>query len=293
MLVAFHSPPNGFFKSNPPYTFEMLLKLVEKAAVLGFECFQIGPTSSFDVIDGDQLRTVLEKCAMKSNVHVGGLYDAEKFVTSNLERIRFQKDLHLGIELSREVSSPLVSFHPPFFRSANLDGTLSSRARMRFQELVKEEADFAHENGIKLALESFCYPPFIFNGLKDLILFLSNFPLTRLGALLEVGHLFQAGFNLDEAIQAFNQRLLDVHVHDATREKDFRKATHLPMGKGTIDFCNLIRTLSKIKYDGWLTLEVKGTEEEIIQSREQLEDLVMQQHQQSNRTGNESGHHTC
>jgi sugar phosphate isomerase/epimerase len=287
MLVAFHSPPQGFFNSGPPCSTEELVQLVKKAVHLGFRCFQIGPTSRFGVIDGDRLRTVLEKHAMKTNVHVGGLYDAEKFVASKLERARFQKELHSGIKLSREVSSPLVSFHPPFFKSANSERALASTAKTVFLKFVREEADFSHGIGIKLALESFCYPPFIFSGLDDFIRFLSNFPLSRLGVLLEVGHLFQAGFNLDEAIQTFNRRLLDVHIHDATHEKDFRKATHLPLGKGTIDFSNLIRMLSEVGYDGWLTLEIRGTEREIIESREKLEDLV-KQHQPLERTTNES-----
>jgi sugar phosphate isomerase/epimerase len=288
MLVVFHSPPLGFFESDPPYSTEELLRLVEKAVHLGFRCFQIGSTSSFGVIDGDHLRTVLEKYGMKSNVHVGGLYDAEKFAASELERIRFQKDLRFSIELSSEVSSPLVFFHPPFFKSANPDRAVSSRAKMLFLKLVQEEAGFAHDIGIKLALESFCYPPFIFNGLDDFMPFFSNFPLIEFGVLLEVGHLYQAGFNLDEAIQTFNRRLLDVHVHDATGEKDFRKATHLPLGKGTIDFSHLIRMLNRVGYDGWLTLEIRGNEKEIIESRERLEDLVKQR-QHPERTAWESG----
>jgi sugar phosphate isomerase/epimerase len=250
------------------------MRLVEKAAHMGFRFFQIGPTSSFGVIDGDRLRAVLDKCGMKSNVHVGGLYDAEKFVASERERSRFQKDLRFGVELSREVSSSLVSFHPPFFKSANSNRGLSSRAKTLFLKLVRQEAEFAYDVGIRLALESFCYPPFIFNGLDDFTPFFSNFPVTKLGVLLEVGHLYQAGFNLDEAILAFRHQLMDVHVHDATRGKDFREATHLPLGKGTIDFSRLIRILSEVGYDGWLTLEIRGNEREIIESREQLEDLV-------------------
>jgi sugar phosphate isomerase/epimerase len=274
VLVAFHSPPQGFFKSGPPYNTDELMRLVEKAAHMGFRFFQIGPTSSFSVIDGDRLRAVLDKWGMKSNVHVGGLYDAEKFVASERERSRFQKDLHFGVELSREVSSSLVSFHPPFFKSANSNRGLSSRAKTFFLKLVRQEAEFAYDVGIRLALESFCYPPFIFNGLDDFMPFFSNFPVTKLGVLLEVGHLYQAGFNLDEAIRAFRHQLLDVHVHDATRGKDFREATHLPLGKGTIDFSRLTRLLSEVGYDGWLTLEIRGNEREIIESREQLEDLV-------------------
>jgi sugar phosphate isomerase/epimerase len=292
MLVAFHSLPQGFFKSGPPYSTEELLQLVEKAAHMGFRCFQVGPTNSFGAIDSDRLRTVLDKCSMKSNVHVGGLYDAEKFVVSGRERSRFQKDLHFGVELSEEVSSSLVSFHPPFFKSANSDRSLSSRAKTLFLKLVREEADFAHDMGIRLALESFCYPPFIFHGLDDFMPFLSNFPMTKLGVLLEVGHLYQAGFNLDESVQTFRHRLLDVHVHDATRGKDFREATHLSLGKGTIDFSRLIRTLSEVGYEGWLTLEIRGKEEEIVESKERLEHLVSR-HQQPERSAREGDLRTC
>lgn len=44
--------------------------------------------------------------------------------------------------------------------------------------------EFAYNNGIRMALESFCYPPFIFNGLHDFMQFVSCFPQTRLGAVI-------------------------------------------------------------------------------------------------------------
>jgi hypothetical protein len=128
MLVAFHSLPKGFFESGPPYDANELFSLVEKASNLGFRCFQIGPTSSFNDIDGNRLKNVLEKYGMERNVHVGGLYDAEKLVFSQEERNRVRRDLHVGIKLSREVSSSLVSFHPPFFKSEKSD-VLSSKAK--------------------------------------------------------------------------------------------------------------------------------------------------------------------
>jgi sugar phosphate isomerase/epimerase len=274
MLVAFHSPPKGFFKSGPPYDANELFNLVGKASHLGFRCFQIGPTSSFTDIDGNRLKNVLDKHGMERNVHVGGLYDAEKFVVSQEERSRVQRDLHLGIKLSREVSSSLVSFHPPFFKSGNVDRALMPKAKMRFLELLKEEVDYAHSFEIRMALESFCYPPFIFNGLNDFIHFVSDFSSTKLGILLEVGHLYQARFNLDEAIQTFGYRIFDVHVHDATLHEDYKKATHLPIGSGNIDFLGTINSLRRVKYDGWLTLEIHSDENKILESKELLENLL-------------------
>jgi sugar phosphate isomerase/epimerase len=168
-----------------------------------------------------------------------------------------------------------VSVHPPFFATESLvSEKLQFRAKMRFLELLEEEVDFASRNHIKVALESFCYYPFIFEGLNDFAQFVSKFPSEKLGVLLDVGHVYQVGINLSEAVHVFAERLLDVHVHDATLERDYRKATHLPTGKGTIDFPVFINLLREVGYDGWLTLEIRGSEKEILDSKEYLENLI-------------------
>jgi sugar phosphate isomerase/epimerase len=275
MKVGFHSVPDDFLKTKPPYSNSELHKLVQKAASLGFKYFQVGPLSDFLHIDGKGLRDVLESYGIERNVHVGGLYDARKFAMTEEEYERAQQEIHRGIELCLELSSALVSFHPPFFRARETeDEALLLKARTRFIKLVEEEAEHASDNGIRVALESFCYRPFIFKGLHDFVQFVSHFPSTRLGVLLEVGHLYQAKFSLDKAVHTFADRLLDVHVHDATLHEDYAKATHLPIGRGTIDFPRLITTLREVKYDEWLTLEIHGNERNIVQSKQYLESLI-------------------
>ena len=181
------------------------------------------------------------------------------------------------MRLCKDISSRLVSIHSPFFsvNEAKNEDLLSS-ARTRFLKLLKGEANFAGRNHIKVALESFCYYPFIFEGLHDFGRFISDFPPEKLGVLLDVGHVYQMGINLYEAIRIFENRLLDIHVHDATLEKDYQKATHLPIGKGTINFRHLINVLRETGYEGWLTLEIKGSEREVAESKEYLESLLGQ-----------------
>jgi len=277
MKIALHGAPEGFFKSTPPHSNSELLRLVQKADSLGFKCFEIGPLWSFEEIDAKSLRSVLDGLGMERSVHVGGLYDAMKFALTEKEGNRFQKELHSGIQLCGELSSQLVSFHPPFFTTnstAPQESELLSNARTRFLKLVKQEVEFASKKGIQIALESFCYPPFTFAGLHDFMQFVSRFPSTKLGVLLETGHLFQMGFNLDESVHMFRDRILDVHVHDATLEGDVQKTTHLPIGSGNIDFTGLISALRKVKYNGWLTLEINGDERKIIESKAHLEKLI-------------------
>jgi sugar phosphate isomerase/epimerase len=65
-----------------------------------------------------------------------------------------------------------------------------------------------------------------------------------------------------------------VHVHDAILHEDYRKATHLPVGSGTIDFPKVIDSLREVNYDGWLILEIHGNESQILESRKRLEKLI-------------------
>lgn len=275
MIVGLDLGSKEFFEADPPYSNDELLRAVRKASSLGFEAVQIGPLGNFVPIEGRRLRTVLDHLNIERNVHVGGLYDAEKFASTQEEYVRARKEMHHGVMLCKKIGSTLVSIHPPFFATGSVvNEELQFTAKMRFLELVKEEVDFASRNHVKVALESFCYPPFIFEGLNDFAEFVSKFPSGKLGVLLDVGHVYQVGIDLSDAVHTLEDRLLDIHVHDATRDKDYRKATHLPIGKGSINFRDFSDLLLEVGYDGWLTLEVRGGEKEVVQSKQFLEGLL-------------------
>lgn len=274
MIVALHSAPKDLFKSKPPYGNRELQKLVQKAFSMEFKGFQVGPRWRFQRVNGALLKNLLDRFEMERNVHVGGLYDAEELSRKGEEYSKISRELRYGALLCQQISSNLLSFHPPFSMKPHLDKETLCKARNLFLELTEKTLNFASSRGIRLALESFCYPPFIFHGLDDFMNFVSQFPPSKLGILMDVGHLYQAKIDLEETIERFRSRLCDVHIHDATQQSNFRVATHLPIGKGTIDFSRLIDGLHQVRYDGWLTLEIIGTEKEIVQSKTILENLL-------------------
>jgi sugar phosphate isomerase/epimerase len=254
--VALHAAPARFFKTAPPYDEDELLRLVQKAASLGFKAVQIGPLHDFVHIEGEFLRGILDSLGMARSVHVGGLYDARKFAVAEEEIDRARRQIRYGIDLSREIGSKLVSIHPPFFPAmSERDGRLLPKARARFLQMLEDGVSLASRNHVRIVLESFCYRPFIFEGLQDFLQFVSEFPSEKLGVLLDAGHVYQIGIDLFEAINLFKHRLSDVHVHDARLHGDFRRATHLPLGKGTLNFPDFIEHLGECGYEGWLTLE--------------------------------------
>lgn len=275
MIVALHGAPKGFLGTEPPYSNDELLKLIRKTASLGFRAMEIGPLASYVPMESRRVRTVLDGLNLERSIHVGGYFDAAKFALTEEEYRRVELQLLLGVKLSDEIGSATVSIHPPYFTAGNhISQKLLSRARSRFLQLLKKQVELAHQRKIKVAIESFCYPPFIFKNINDFARFVSKFPQEKLGVLLDIGHLYQIGISLSQSLCIFKDRLVDVHIHDATLERDYRKATHLPIGKGTIDFSSLIRLLREVHYDGWLTLEIRGNEREIIQSKQYLETLL-------------------
>jgi sugar phosphate isomerase/epimerase len=275
LIVTLHSAPKDFFKTKPPYGNKELEKLIQKASLWGFKGFQVGPLWKLKSINGKQLKSFLDRFEMQRNVHLGGLYDAAELAKKREEYNKIVRELRYGILLCRQISSDLMSFHPPLFMKSYQKGEVLCKAQDAFSKLVGKALDFARSQRIHLALESFCYPPFIFQELDDFMEFISSFPSSKLGVLMDVGHLYQAKINLKRAINLFKSRLFDVHIHDAKQQNNYRKETHLPIGKGTINFNSLIDDLQRIEYNSWLTLEIKGTTKEIIQSKDTLENLLL------------------
>lgn len=275
MLIALHSGPRNFFRTDPPYDSNELIRFAQKAVSLGFKGIEIGPLSYFGSINPNRLKLSFDNLGLDRRVHVGGTYDATKFALQQDEIERARKEIRQGMDLSLGISSTLVSLHPPFFP---LDKPIERKkliaAKTRFLNLLREEVNYASTIGVRMALESFCYPPFIFNGISDYLKFVSNFPSDKLGVLLDAGHVYQVGMDLHEVVSILQQRLLEIHVHDATRGKDYRKSTHLAIGKGTIDFPKFIKHLQIIGYEGPLVFEIRGNQGEIVRSKEYIEHLI-------------------
>lgn len=275
MLVCFHSAPQDLLSGKPPFGEEDLYRIIREAASREFKAFQYGPFEAFPNYSAERLRQTLDELGLKRSVHFGGIYEASNFSLDSAECRRAFCHIEKGIELCREIGSDLLAFHPPFFKDKRHSNERTiSRAKAGLSQLVGESLPRALSVGVRLALESFCYPPFIFDGLEDFDRFVDEFPSSQFGVVLEVGHLYQRGLSPVKAIELFSERLFDVHVHDATREEDFRTATHLPIGEGEINFQAVVTCLRRAGYCGFLTLEVRGSMSEVVESKKRLEEIV-------------------
>jgi sugar phosphate isomerase/epimerase len=103
--------------------------------------------------------------------------------------------------------------------------------------------------------------------------------LPRVGVTLDTGHVhfnegaaFKPYGSLGGLIEIFREKILHVHVHDYDGNFD-----HIGIGKGYIDFHDIVRTLCNIQFKGSLCLEInpdRESPEAILESRDRLQEMI-------------------
>jgi len=80
----------------------------------------------------------------------------------------------------------------------------------------------------------------------------------RIGLCIDVGHTQRLGVDPAEAIEAFADRLLDIHIKDVTAAT--KEGTTIEIGRGVIDIPRVIRTLIHANYHGVVAFEFEKDE---------------------------------
>jgi sugar phosphate isomerase/epimerase len=90
---------------------------------------------------------------------------------------------------------------------------------------------------------------------------------------VDFGHLFI--FNDMKEIRKFvldyKNRIEHIHIHD--NDGIFDK--HLPLGKGDLDYREIVKILKEINYDKTITLEVFTSKKDAVESRELIKKMWM------------------
>ena len=91
----------------------------------------------------------------------------------------------------------------------------------------------------------------------------------------DIGHAFCVGEDPEQWIARMAAHTKHYHLDDiaATRRHD-----HLIPGRGAIDFCSVLREISKSGYEGWLTVElypyIDDPDEAGLQAKTYLEQIA-------------------
>lgn len=148
-----------------------------------------------------------------------------------------------------------VSFHPPYFDEAQIQQRTTSKDNLR--KFVEYWLPEFKRHGITLSLETHISSKyFVLDGLEEYYSFVKDY--SELGVLIDISHNYFDGYSEASIIQNIrNLKVTGLHISDAINGADFREGTHLPIGKGNIDFKPLLQNYKDYK-NIYGALEIKS-----------------------------------
>jgi sugar phosphate isomerase/epimerase len=105
--------------------------------------------------------------------------------------------------------------------------------------------------GVKLLIEP--EPLLLIENSDQMFSFINNFRSEYLGINFDIGHFFCAGENPAAAFERLFTRIGHVHIEDIASD---RSHNHLIPGLGAINFMEVFAVMSRLKYQGDISLEL-------------------------------------
>ena len=109
---------------------------------------------------------------------------------------------------------------------------------------------YAQRYDIKIGIEY--EPGLLISCCDELVSFLDDFDCPFLGANLDLGHSYVLFEDHEKVIEKLGLIVFHIHLEDIHDRKNY----HLIPGLGDMDFQAILSTLSKHKYEGYLTVEL-------------------------------------
>lgn len=198
--------------------------------------------------------------------HVGGVCT----LLSAEDMDMLSKSLMYSLQVSQENGVEDVSFHPPIAP----EGTNRNLATANLSRIIDSWLPQFEAARISLSMESHvAIPYFAFHGLEEFHQFVEQYP--ELGVLIDFSHNCFDGYSAKQVISLLEgTKITGLHLSDAQPGTDFQTGTHLPIGRGVVDFASIVRHFGT--QDIFAALEVKGSSGGIETSRNNLTELLDQ-----------------
>lgn len=180
-------------------------------------------------------------CAIKDFHHPSWI---EKDKAFRQTRIRYT----LGcIDLAAKLGAKTISTEP----GGPLDGMERKVAIQIFAEGLEQVLDHAGEKGISVLIEP--EPGLLIQTSEEYLDFLEGFNHPNLGLNFDIGHFFCVGEDPVEAIIKLQEYTTHYHLEDIPENREHR---HIMPGEGGIDIADVLDTIEKTGYNGFITIEL-------------------------------------
>jgi len=120
---------------------------------------------------------------------------------------------------------------------------------------ISECNDIAKDYGLKLCIEPRTWENI--SNVWALELLMREIKSENLGAVLDVAHLAAQKMPPVVCVEMLGKRIFYVHASDS----NFLTEDHLEVGKGSVDWENLLKALKKYNYRGFIGIDIGGKKE--------------------------------
>lgn len=228
--------------------------------------------------DGDELGLVREALD-RSGLKLACFGAGNNFADPDEARRRQQVgDIRTAVDRAEALGAGVVRV----FAGDRREDVSYENAKLWIVEGLKEAAGYAEGKGITLCLENHG----VFAGKADQVLdIIRQVDSPALRSTFDMGNFLLVGDNPSEAIGKLLPYLSHVHVKDFVKvPEDYegmafkalsgeRFAGKVP-GEGSVDLGYLFQQLHQSGYDGWLTVEYEGDEDQQLGSRRALQTVL-------------------
>jgi len=178
----------------------------------------------------------LRVCAVSFPTHRGYdvVEDLDRRVAATKEALRFAYELGASVVVNQVGRVPAESEGPQW------DSLMQS---------LSELGAFSHRVGAFLAAKTGSEEG------ADLARLIAALPAGSLTVDLDPGNLIINGFSATDAVASLGEFITHVHAKDAVRDLARGRGLETPLGRGSVDFPELIGHLEEHGYRGYFTIE--------------------------------------
>jgi sugar phosphate isomerase/epimerase len=119
-------------------------------------------------------------------------------------------------------------------------------------DLINYTEEVVKKTGIKLAIHNHGPEDALYPAPKDVYDRIKNLD-AGMGMCIDIGHSMRAGSAPEKAIRDYKSRLFDLHIKDVSLAAKEGKA--IEIGRGVIDFPEVVESLKKINFKGVCSIE--------------------------------------
>ena len=237
------------------------LDLFQKLDIHWFNTWANSDVYSDNTEETELARFLTEYLSEHENLKMSSLHFVGSVYESDETKIKAMKEqMKRVVELFKGCKPKNIVVHPGTFGEGgskcnipNYNNACQTLGKEKVMDITADNLRYfgkiAGEYGINIAIENI-YGERVYSRIDEITELVNRISLPNVGYCLDVGHANADGLDIPQIVRCWKDKLFELHLHDNNG-----KDSHYPVGFGTINWIDFIKSLKEIEYKGTATFE--------------------------------------